>query len=826
MRKRHSVGGTQALAASVVACLALLCVPAVSAGADPSDSSAEAPGGASELLASGAGYGQPQGESQVRALQRRLRALGHRPGPVDGRYGPSTEAAVERLQRDSGLSVDGMVGPQTRRVLNAESPPLAPSAGYGEPAGSRQVRAVQRQLHALGQRPGPIDGLYGPRTQAAVERFQRSAGQTADGVLSRGTATSLARAGADQSAQAASKADRRNESRQQGRSSASGGRSSTADDGPAQAGVVAPADGSDRSKTRSPAAVDDRSTGSAGGASKRLVLLLALALVLEIGGIVLVRRLGRRRRKPEAGDEAARPVRPPLPTDGTGAATNGVGESVPTVAATAATTGVGTPAPGPAVEAAPTRAGRRAQHGGAKAAPTGAGRRAQHGGAKAAPTGAAKPSDASNAPPNDARKPAKHGARQAKNGAATTGKNGAGQEAKTGAGKAKRRAGNAVPNGAGKAEQSAEKVARNGSTNKAEQSAEKETPNGVGSKSRHGAGKAARNGARTKVPDGAATLVPNGAVEPVTTDAEKDPDNPATKAPNGAGRPETPNGAPKPTPDDTGKAPNGAESPASNGAKKKASRQTAVASAHRIPEPATLGSGPAALGYVSVREPDSGDEHELQHQTAAISTACRDRGLVLKEVIRDREQVDASGPAPPGMQYALRRLAAGDASCLVVAELGRLSRSTPRIGYILEWLRRTDARFVAVGEGLDTGTKSGNEAAETLVSSYLSAKRRQESARLRQPARVPDPVAIQRAGGRSARPEAFELKLRIREMRESGMTLQAIANRLNEENVPTLRGGATWRPSAVQAAAGYRRPAQRGQGERRPDSGRKGGGAR
>ena len=37
------------------------------------------------------------------------------------------------------------------------------------------------------------------------------------------------------------------------------------------------------------------------------------------------------------------------------------------------------------------------------------------------------------------------------------------------------------------------------------------------------------------------------------------------------------------------------------------------------------------------------------------------------------------------------------------------------------------------------------------------------------------------------------------------MTLQAIADRLNEEGVPTVRGGAEWRPSSIQAAAGYKR---------------------
>ncbi len=35
------------------------------------------------------------------------------------------------------------------------------------------------------------------------------------------------------------------------------------------------------------------------------------------------------------------------------------------------------------------------------------------------------------------------------------------------------------------------------------------------------------------------------------------------------------------------------------------------------------------------------------------------------------------------------------------------------------------------------------------------------------------------------------------------MTLQAIADRLNREGVPTLRGGAEWRPSSVQATIGH-----------------------
>jgi len=43
--------------------------------------------------------------------------------------------------------------------------------------------------------------------------------------------------------------------------------------------------------------------------------------------------------------------------------------------------------------------------------------------------------------------------------------------------------------------------------------------------------------------------------------------------------------------------------------------------------------------------------------------------------------------------------------------------------------------------------------------------------------------------------------------REAGWTYQAIADGLNADGVPTVRGGTLWRPSAVQAAAGYVRRA-------------------
>ena len=57
------------------------------------------------------------GKPRVAALQIGLQAKGLYGGTIDGHYGPATEQAVRRLQRRAGLSVDGVAGPRTHRVL-------------------------------------------------------------------------------------------------------------------------------------------------------------------------------------------------------------------------------------------------------------------------------------------------------------------------------------------------------------------------------------------------------------------------------------------------------------------------------------------------------------------------------------------------------------------------------------------------------------------------------------------------------------------------------------------------------------------------------------
>jgi peptidoglycan hydrolase-like protein with peptidoglycan-binding domain len=142
------------------------------------------------VLAIGAGYASARGSGAVRSLQRHLIALGISPGPVDGRYGPLTAAAVGRLQHARGLPADGIVGPATRTALASGA--LSEGAGLLQPRGSRSVRLLQARLKHAGFSPGPIDGRYGPLTTQAVKRFQHAHHQPADGIAEPRTKAALA----------------------------------------------------------------------------------------------------------------------------------------------------------------------------------------------------------------------------------------------------------------------------------------------------------------------------------------------------------------------------------------------------------------------------------------------------------------------------------------------------------------------------------------------------------------------------------------------------------------------------------------------------------
>lgn len=208
----------------------------------------------------------------------------------------------------------------------------------------------------------------------------------------------------------------------------------------------------------------------------------------------------------------------------------------------------------------------------------------------------------------------------------------------------------------------------------------------------------------------------------------------------------------------------------------------------------------AVLGYASVNLARPGvSTPDLRRQAREITAACERHGLLLIRVAHDHVSPRQVPLERPGLRYALGRITAGEARGLMVSELSRLAGALPELGRVLEWLTFRDVRFIATVPWIDTSEEAGRLAVQTIIE--VSRWERQ---------RLVDGT---RAGMRAARrkgPASItdypELRERIAGMRAGGMTLQAIADQLNSDGIPTIRGGAKWRPSSVQAAAGYQRP--------------------
>jgi len=60
-------------------------------------------------------------------------------------------------------------------------------------SGSRgdAVEALQKRLLGQGVNPGPVDGVFGPKTEDAVKRYQEREGLEADGIAGTKTFTAL-----------------------------------------------------------------------------------------------------------------------------------------------------------------------------------------------------------------------------------------------------------------------------------------------------------------------------------------------------------------------------------------------------------------------------------------------------------------------------------------------------------------------------------------------------------------------------------------------------------------------------------------------------------
>ena len=133
------------------------------------------------------------GDADTAALQVALRAAGAYLGTIDGLRGPDTDEALVSFQERVGLVPDGIAGPRTRRALGELGAPDLGSRPLTIGARGWDVAELQFKLAWHGFPSGPFDGAFGPRLEAAVQRFQRFADIPSIGVAGSRTMAALAR---------------------------------------------------------------------------------------------------------------------------------------------------------------------------------------------------------------------------------------------------------------------------------------------------------------------------------------------------------------------------------------------------------------------------------------------------------------------------------------------------------------------------------------------------------------------------------------------------------------------------------------------------------
>ncbi|HXC30190.1 MAG TPA: peptidoglycan-binding protein [Stellaceae bacterium] len=120
----------------------------------------------------------------VRRLQRALRRTPDLGITVDGVFSPALETVVKSFQSGSGLTADGIVGPQTWNALPDGGPmPLLQEGSTGAVVQSLQTVLTNGAAGQWNVMPQGIDGNFGPHTKASVQAFQAWGGVTADGIV-------------------------------------------------------------------------------------------------------------------------------------------------------------------------------------------------------------------------------------------------------------------------------------------------------------------------------------------------------------------------------------------------------------------------------------------------------------------------------------------------------------------------------------------------------------------------------------------------------------------------------------------------------------------
>lgn len=212
-----------------------------------------------------------------------------------------------------------------------------------------------------------------------------------------------------------------------------------------------------------------------------------------------------------------------------------------------------------------------------------------------------------------------------------------------------------------------------------------------------------------------------------------------------------------------------------------------------------------AIGYARVSTGEQANGISLDAQAERIQGYAQAKGWELVDILRD-DGHSAATLDRPRMQEVLAAIRAGHVQVVIVAKLDRLTRSLRDMDALLTLFRRANVELASLSESLDTTTAGGRLMLHLLVAvsqweREIIAERTSQALQHKKAKREvygPTPYGWRRVGTK-LEPEPAEQAVlrRTHALRRRGHSYRAIADRLNQDAVPTKTTG-RWHAMTVR----------------------------
>lgn len=215
------------------------------------------------------------------------------------------------------------------------------------------------------------------------------------------------------------------------------------------------------------------------------------------------------------------------------------------------------------------------------------------------------------------------------------------------------------------------------------------------------------------------------------------------------------------------------------------------------------------IGYLRVST-DGQAEHGygLDVQRERVEAYAKAMGFAIDEFIVDDGYTGTTFDRP-GLRRLIDMCDAGDVAKVIVYRLDRLSRKQRGILEVIEDVfEKNDVAFVSVSEQFDTSTPFGRAALgmmavfaqldrDVVVERLRNGKASKAASGDRAVGDVPYGYRVV-DGKTLIDAETAPVVKRIFACRRGGLSMDAIANGLNEDGVPTPKGGKRWYGSTIK----------------------------